>query len=172
MVRFGDPELLRPQHEVHGFSCGERSLDIWLCKHARSAGGTGSARTYVIVDATQQRVVGYHALTVAEIDHVEATASVAKGMPRYPIPAVLLARLAVDRSAQGQGLGSFLLRDAMARAAAAAEEVGIRALLVHALTPKARAFYLRHGLQPSPTDEMHLMIPIKGIRASMAAAGS
>jgi len=170
MPRFSDPEPLATQHLLGGFTSGDGALDSWLLKHARSASGVGSARTYVTTDADQARVVGYHALTVAEIAHDDATRRVARGMPRYPIPAVLLARLAVDRSVQGRGLGSFLLRDAMTRAAAAAETVGIRALLVHAASTEARAFYLYHGLEPSPTDEMHLMISIKGIHAAIGAA--
>jgi GNAT superfamily N-acetyltransferase len=171
MPRFRDPEPLASRHVLEGFSSGEPSLDAWLTKYARSAAGMGSARTYVVMDAEQQRVVGYHALTVAEIRHADATARVAKGMPRYPIPAVLLARLAVDESVQGHGIGAFLLRDAMTRAAAAAENVGIRALLAHAASADARDFYLHHGLEPSPTDELHLMISIKGIRASIDVAG-
>jgi GNAT superfamily N-acetyltransferase len=170
MPRFSDPEALASRHALEGFSSGEQGLDAWLAKHARSAAAVGSARTYVVTDAEQQRVVGYHALTVAEISHADATPGVARGMPRYPIPAVLLARLAVDRSVQGRGLGAFLLRDAMTRVAAAAEAVGIRALLVHAVSPEARSFYMRHGLEPSPTDELHLMISIKGIRAGMDTA--
>jgi len=171
MPRFSDPEPLAAHHALDRFSSGEHALDAWLTKHARSAAGVGSARTYVVTDAEQRgRVIGYHALTVAEISHADATPDVARRMPRHPIPAVLLARLAVDRSVQRRGLGAFLLRDAMMRAAAAAEAVGIRALLVHAASPAARAFYLRQGLAPSPTDDLHLMVSIKGIRAGMAAA--
>jgi GNAT superfamily N-acetyltransferase len=96
---------------------------------------------------------------------------VIKGMPRYPIPVVLLARLAVDRSVTGRGLGSWLLRDAMLRTLAAADTIGVRALLVHAIDEDARRFYLKHGLQPSPTDPLHLMILLKDIAASLRAAG-
>jgi GNAT superfamily N-acetyltransferase len=169
--RFGDPELLRPEHVLAGFRSGEASLDTWLRDRARAAAGAGSARTYVVVDAEQERVVGYHALTVASVEHRQATTRARKGMPRHPIPVVLLARLAVDASVQGRGIGAFLLRDAMTRTAAAAERFGIRALLVHALHDEARAFYLRQGLEPSPTDGLHLMILVKDIRAAIEAAG-
>jgi len=125
----------------------------------------------VVVDAEQERVVGYHALTVASVEHAEATPRTRRGMPRHPIPVVLLARLAVDESVQGRGVGSFLLRDAMTRTAAAAGRFGIRALLMHALHDEARAFYLRHGLEPSPTDDLHLMILVKDVRAAIEAAG-
>lgn len=170
MHRFSDPALLRPGDLITGLHCGEPSLDAWLCAHARGAAGAGSARTYVVTDAQQERVVGYHALTVGSVERAHATARVAKGMPRHPIPVVLLARLAVDVSVQGQGIGSFLLHDAMARAAGAAARFGIRALLVHALNDEARAFYLHHGLEPSPTDPLHLLVLVKDIRAALASA--
>lgn len=115
-------------------------------------------RTFVIEDAEQDRVVGYHALTAAQVEHEQATERVRQGMPRYPIPVILLARLAVDESVQGRGLGARLLADAMRRAVGAAERVGIRALLVHAIDEQARAFYERHGLTASPSDPQHLMI--------------
>jgi predicted N-acetyltransferase YhbS len=91
-------------------------------------------------------------------------------MPRYPIPVVLLARLAVDTTVTGRGLGAWLLRDAMSRTLIAAETIGVRAMLVHAIDNQARDFYLRHGLEPSPTDPLHLMILIKDIAAAVAAA--
>lgn len=169
MTRFSDAEPLGSEHVLDGFACGQPALDDWLLEHARAARGAGSARTFVVVDAEQKRVVGYHALTVAEIPHRAASVRLAKGMPRHPIPAVLLARLAVDRSVQGRGLGTLLLLDAMARTAAAAETVGIRALLVHALNAEARAFYLRHGLKPSPSDDLHLTLLVKDIRPTLEA---
>lgn len=168
MARFSDPELLGSGHVLDEFTCGEPSLDDWLCEHAHAAKGAGSARTYVICDAEQERVVGYHALTVTGIGHDDAGERLAKGMGRHPIPAVLLARLAVDRSVQGQGLGAFLLRDAMLRAVSAAEGLGIRALVVHALHAEARAFYLRFDFEPSPTDDLHLVKLIKDVRALLS----
>lgn len=93
-------------------------------------------------------------------------------MPQYPIPVVLLARLAVDRSVGGRGLGAWLLRDAMMRTLTAAETIGVRALLVHAIDEDARTFYRHHGLEPSPTDPLHPMILIKDIAAAVDAAKS
>lgn len=169
MPRFSGPEPLGPDHILKGFDCGAASLNVWLLEHARAAASAGSARTYVIVDAEQGRVVGYQAMAAASIDHEEATARVAKGMPRYSIPAVLLARLAVDTTVQGRGLGAWLLRDAMLRSVSASEELGIRAMLVRALDNSAREFYMRFGLEPSPTDEHNLQIIIKDIKAALAA---
>lgn len=170
MPRFSDPEPIRPDHVLEGFDSGAASLDRWLVDHAAAAGSIGSARTFVITDAEQQRVVGYHAITAASIEREDATERARKGMPRHPVPAVLLARLAVDRSVQGRGIGAWLLRDAMVRALAASGEVGIRVMLVHALDDSARAFYLRHGLEPSPTDPLNLQILIKDIRATVGAS--
>ena len=167
MPRFGDPEPLGADHVLSGFDCGAESLSAWLPKHARTAAGSGSARTYVIEDAAQGRVVAYHALCAASVSRQEASPRAGRGMPRHPIPAVLLARLAVDQSVQGHGLGAFLLRDAMSRTLAAAAELGIRVLLVHALDESARGFYLHHGFEPSCTDPMNLQLLVKDIEASL-----
>jgi GNAT superfamily N-acetyltransferase len=115
-------------------------------------------------------VVGYHALAGASIEHLDATHRAAKGMPRHQIPALLLARLAVDESVKGRGLGAFLLRDAMMRTLSVSEQVGIRLLLVHALNDDARPFYEHFGFEPSPTDPMNLQMIVKDIRASLEAA--
>jgi GNAT superfamily N-acetyltransferase len=169
--RFGDPEPLGPDHSLGKFDCGVGSLSFWLGEHARLAAAAGSARTYVVVDAEQRRVVGYHALCAASVSQREASPRARRGMPRQPIPAVLLARLAVDRSVQGRGLGAFLLRDAMARSLAAAAQLGVRVLLVHALDETARSFYLHHGFEPSRTDPMNLQLLVKDIRASLEGPG-
>ena len=152
---------------LDGFDCGVSSLGSWLLDHARTAAASGSARTFVLTDNELGRVVGYHALTVASVSRENAAERVTKGMPRHEIPAVLLARLAVDSAVQGRGLGAWLLRDAMLRTVAVSEEVGIRALLVHAIDDSARAFYTRFCFEPSPTDGNNLQIIIKDIKASL-----
>lgn len=167
MPRFGDPEPLGTDHDLGGFECGVDSLSTWLPKHAHTAAASGSARTYVVEDAEQERAVGYHALCAASVSRQRASPRASRGMPRHPIPAVLLARLAVDRSVQGNGLGAFLLRDAMARTLAAAAELGIRVMLVHALNESARDFYLHHGFEPSRTDPMNLQLLVKDIEATL-----
>jgi len=168
--RFLDPQPLGSEHRINGFDCGVGSLDIWLVKHARAAAGAGSARTYVVMDAEQERVVGYHALSLASIEHAGATGRARKGMPQHPIPAMLLARLAVDKTVQGKGIGAFLLRDAMSRALSVAEQAGMRLLLVHALNDEARAFYEHFGFEPSPSDAMNLQLLIKDIRLALDGA--
>jgi GNAT superfamily N-acetyltransferase len=165
--RFGDPEPLGPDHSLEAFDSGVGSLNTWLREHARGAATAGSARTYVLEDAEQGRVVSYHALCAASVSHRETSARVRRGMPRHSIPAVLLARLAVDRSVQGRGLGAFLLRDAMVRSLAVAAQVGVRVMLVHALDEGAQGFYLHHGFEPSPTDPMNLQLIVKDMQASL-----
>jgi len=165
-------ERLGSDHRLQGFDSGEPALDTWLLRHARSASAAGSAQTFVVVGRRQERVVGYYALTVASIEHADATERARKGMPAHPIPAVLLARLAIDLSAQGEGLGAWLLQDSMRRALAAAESMGIRVLLVHALRHSARSFYERFGFEPSPADPLNLQLLIKDIRKSFDAAQS
>lgn len=130
----------------------------------------GSARTYVVIDSEQERVVGYHALSVASIEHSEATDRARKGMPRNPIPAMLLARLAVDKTVQGRGIGALLLSDAMSRAVSVAEQAGIRLLLVHAVDDEARSFYEHFEFEVSPSDPMNLQLLIKDIRVALDEA--
>ncbi len=167
MGRFGDPEPLAATHVLEGFDCGVESVNVWLTEHARQAAASGSARTFVTVDREQERVVGYYALAAAAVAHEQATERAGKGQPRHPIPAVLLARLAVDASVQGRGLGAWLLQDAMRRALTASEAVGMRVLLVHALDDRARRFYERWGFEPSPTDPLNLQMLFKDIRRSL-----
>jgi GNAT superfamily N-acetyltransferase len=143
-----------------------------LVEHASGADAAGSARTYVVVDKREDRVVGYYALTVASLEREEATGRASRGMPRHPIPAMLLARLAVDESVQGQGVGATLLADAMQRTLLVAEETGIRLLLVHAVNEDARRFYLDYGFEPSPSDPMNLQLLVKDIRATIEAGVS
>jgi GNAT superfamily N-acetyltransferase len=171
LPRFLDPQPLSNEHRLNGFDSGVGSLDIWLIKHAQAAAGAGSARTYVVLDAEQDdRVIGYHAITVASIEHGEATERAQKGMPKHPIPAMLLARLAVDRTVQGKGIGAFLLKDAISRSLSVAEQAGIRLMLVHAINDQARTFYEHFGFEGSPTDPKNLQLLIKDIRLAFDAA--
>lgn len=122
----------------------------------------GSAQTYVATSG--DRVVGYYSLAVGAVTHAEAPVRVAKGLARHPIPVMLLARLAVEQSAKGRGLGAALLHDALARTLQAADIAGIRALLVHAKNDEARRFYEHFDFDPSPTDDYHLYLLIKELR--------
>lgn len=156
------PEPLAAEHRLDGFDCGKPSLDDWLVRHARQAQGSGSAKTFVVADAG--RVAGYFSLTVGQIDTLEAPERLRKGMGQYPIPVVLLARLAVSRHAQGRGLGVGLLQDAIRRALLVAEQAGIRALLTHPIDDDAARFYARFGFVRSPLHEQQMLLLLKDAR--------
>jgi len=163
-------------HKVTDFNCGEDSLDSWLKKYALTNQELGSSRTFVTCPQdAPQRVVGYYSLTFASVQHEDTPPAVREGMPKYPIPVMLLARLAVDidfrAPRQKTRLGSALLRNALIRTVRAAEEGGLRAMMVDALHEEARNFYLRFGFEPSPTHELQLFLPMARIRASLIAAG-
>ena len=149
-------------HIVETFDCGHQDLNRYLCRFALNNQMAGSAQTYVATSG--DRVVGYYSLAVGAVTHAEAPVRVAKGLARHPIPVMLLARLAVEQSAKGRGLGAALLHDALARTLQAADIAGIRALLVHAKNDEARRFYEHFDFDPSPTDDYHLYLLIKELR--------
>lgn len=156
------PEALGPQHQLEGFDCGKPALNDWLLRHARQAQGSGSAKTFVVADDTQ--VVGYFSLTVGQIDTLDAPERMRKGMGQYPLPVVILARLAIARAYQGRGLGVALLQDAIRRTLLIAEQAGIRALLTHPIDAEARRFYTRFGFIASPLREQQLLLLLKDAR--------
>lgn len=140
-------------------------LDDWLRRRARKNEDAGASRTFVVTRGN--RVVAYYCLAAGSIMHNEAPGAVRRNMPD-PIPVIVLGRLAVDLTEQRSGLGGALLRDAMTRVAGVSREVGIRAMLVHAISPAAAAFYVKHGFVPSPTSELTLTLPIGTIKRSLA----
>ena len=156
------PEPLGSHHRLDGFDCGKPSLNDWLLRHARHAQGSGSAKTFVVAD--DDRAAGYFSLTVGQIDTLEAPERVRRGMGQYPIPPIILARLAVDLDYQKRGLGFSLLQDAIRRAVAVAEHAGIRALLTHPLDTEAEAFYRRFGFEPIPDNARALILLLKDAR--------
>lgn len=164
-------EKLQRVHAVDPFTCGQPELDRFLTRYALQAQQSNSSQTYVGVSATDQ-VVGFYTLVVGEIRHADAPDRVAKGMPRFPIPLLVLARLAVHSDCQGQGLGAGLLLDALGRTLQVADIAGVRALAVHAKDDGAAAFYRHFGFTPSPTDPRHLFMVIKDIRAMANRRGT
>lgn len=156
------PELLAPRHKLEEFDCGKPVLNDWLVRHARQAQGAGSTKTFVAADEDQ--VLGYFSLTVGQIDTFEVPERMRKGMGHYPLPVVLLARLAVSTSAQGRGLGWGLLQDAIARTELISEQAGVRAMLTHPLDQEAAAFYTRFGFVPSPLRAQQLLLLLKDAR--------
>ena len=155
---------LNNSHDVEGFDCGKEPLDRFLKRHALVNQKASSSQTYVVCRGGG-RVVGYYALVVGAVEHEDAPGRVGKGLARHPVPVMLLARLAVDRSEQGQGLGKALLKDAILRTAQAADIAGMRALLVHAKDDEAKAWYEGFDFEPSPTDPLHLFLLMKDLRA-------
>ena len=155
-LELSPPEPLSALHTVNDFSCGEPVLDEWLKRRALANQANGASRTFVVVSG-DGRVVGYYALAAGAVAHADATGGVRRNMPD-PIPVLVLGRLAVDQSARGIKLGASLLKDAVVRATAVAENAGVRALLVHALHERARDFYLKYGFRPSPTDALTVML--------------
>ncbi len=160
------PILLTKNHAVTGFNCGKPPLDEFLAKYAMQNQASGGARTYVSL--RDNRVVGYYSLAPASVLPEDAPNRVMKGQVHYPVPVILMARFAVDKSEQGRGLGKALLRDALHRALQGAEAIGGRAFLVHAKDESARAFYEKFGMEPSPTYPLHLFLLFKDIRQSFA----
>ena len=155
-------EKLRREHAVESFTCGQAELDRFLVRHALQAQQSNSSQTYVALSGSE--VVGFYTLVVGQVEHIDAPPRVAKGMPRYPIPVLVLARLAVHTTMQARGLGSGLLLDAMSRTLQVADLAGVRALLVHSKDDKAADFYRHFGFERSPTDPHHLFRIIKDIR--------
>lgn len=156
------PEPLGSQHLLDGFDCGKSALNDWLLRHARQAQGSGSAKTFVVTDGN--RVAGYFSLTVGQVDTLEAPDRIRKGMGQYPIPVVILARLAVSTQYQGQGVGVGLLQDAIRRTLLIAEQAGIRAMLTHPIDEEAARFYTRFGFMASPLREKQLLLLLKDAR--------
>lgn len=168
-MTYARPAPLTHEHDRAGFCSGERELDEWLAEYAVGAQATDSVRVFVTTDG--QRVVGFYALAAAQLRPEDASERALKGEPKgRPMPAVLLARLAVDLAHQGKGLGWSLLQDAMLRANQAAAELGIRVMLVHAKHEQASRWYKRFGFEESVTDPLHLILLMKDLRALLSAA--
>lgn len=155
-------EPLSDAHILDAFDCGKHtSLTEWLKRYAHISQQAKSARTYVVHRAN--RVVGYYSLAASSVRREDASPRAAKYQPAYPIPVILLARLAVDRREQKRGIGPALLKDALQRCLRASKEIGARAVLVHAIDEEAKSFYRHFGFEDCAVDDLHLMLLIKDI---------
>jgi GNAT superfamily N-acetyltransferase len=168
-VTAGGPRLsavvkLNAAHELEAFDCGKEPLNRFLQRFALTNQRSGSSQTYVVCRG-ERGVAGYYSLAVGAVEPDDTPARVSKGLARHPVPVMLLARLAVDKSEQGRGLGGALLKDALLRTAQAADIAGIRALVVHAKDDEARAWYGRFDFEPGPTDPDQLFLLMKDLRA-------
>jgi GNAT superfamily N-acetyltransferase len=156
-------EPLSPLHSVDRFDCGEGALDTYLKKYALQSQAAGAARIYVVLLDAQ--VIGYYSLSAGSVEAAAASLRLVKGLARnQPVPIVLLGRLAVDRTQQGRGLGTLLLRDAVLRFLQAGEIIGARALLIHAKNDKLAQFYARYGFEPLATNPLHVALMFKDAR--------
>jgi GNAT superfamily N-acetyltransferase len=159
------PVLLTKDHDRNSFDCGVLALNDYLKKYALQNQKKHAARTYVATRGN--RIVGYYSLAYGSVSLEEAPQNVKSGLPRHPIPVILLARLAVDSAEHGRGLGAALLKDALLRTIQAAEIAGLRAMLVHAKDDSAKSFYEKFGFEPSPIDAYHLFLSLSDILSSL-----
>ncbi|EQD42656.1 GCN5-related N-acetyltransferase [mine drainage metagenome] len=155
-------EKLRREHLLDSFDCGKEELNDFIKRRAWNNQQANSAQTYVL--ARDLVLSGYYSLAAGAVTHEAATERVKKGLARHPIPVILLARLAVDRTLQGRGVGPALLKDALLRSASAADTIGARAVLVHAKDDAAKGFYEHFDFEPSPSDPYHLLLIMKDVK--------
>jgi GNAT superfamily N-acetyltransferase len=163
--RLQPPEPLAEHHDLGDFRSDEAPLGDWLKRRARANQVSGASRTYVVHE--EKRVVGYYALASGVVAVESAPGRFRRNMPE-PIPVVVLARLAVHGEWQGQGIGRGLFRDAASRVAQAAEVIGIRGIVVHAISEDAKKFYVALGFDPSPREPMMLMVTMGDVRAALS----
>jgi len=162
-VTWRPPEPLAAQHRLEGFDCAKPTQNHWLLHHARQAQTSGSARTFVVADE-ENRVSGFFSLTVGQVDTVEAPERIRAGMGRFPLPVIILARLAVSRQNHGRGLGVGMLQDAIRRTLVIAEQAGIRAILTHPIYEDAARFTTRFGFIASPLRQQQLLLLLTDAR--------
>lgn len=163
-------ERLGAGHELSEFRSDKDELDSWLRRHALAAQQMDTARTFLLVRASAGAsglVAGYFSLTMGSVLRAEAPAKLVRGLPAYPVGMVLLARLAVDRSEQGKGLGALLLAEALRKAVAAGEAAAARLVVVDAIDDEAAKFYTHHGFIAAPGHSLRLYRRMKDIRASL-----
>lgn len=158
-------EELGPDHDRSAFACGHPSLDEFLRQYASQNQKTGISRTFVAVKSGERAVRGYYSLAAGSVSLESLTEAQRKHLPRYPVPVAHLGRLAVDVSVQGQGLGAFLLMDALERVDRANRSLGIHAVEVVAIDDAARRFYVKYGFTELRDDPHHLLISMKKVRA-------
>lgn len=158
------PAPISDTHDLDAFDSGEESLDHWLKERARKSEGDYAARTYVVCEG--DTVIGYYCLASGAVARASAAKPMQRNMPD-PVPVMILGRLAIDKHHQGQGIGQALLKDAILRTLAVSEQVGVVALLAHALHEQAKRFYLRYEFLESPLDPLTVMLPLKKVRQDL-----
>lgn len=165
--KLGPPVLLSEHHQLDGFVCEEPALADWLKRRALKNQFEGASRTFVVCDGAD--VIGYYALAAGAVSHVAAQGGVRRNMPD-PVPVMVLGRLAVHVDWASQGIGRGLLKDAVLRTLRVARDAGIRAILCHAISGKAKQFYLKHGFVESPIDELTVMLNVAKLPPEFSAS--
>lgn len=160
------PRPIEATDNTTDFDSGEESLDRYLAGRALTNHLADLGRCYVCIDGDTGKVLGYYTLSAVAVEHADQPGRVRRNAPA-PVPAVLMGRLAIDTKAQGSGLGKFLVRDAILSTLAAADRIGVRVLLVHALHEQATTFYEKLGFKRSPTDPLHLYLLLADARKSL-----
>ena len=169
MTARGREVVVVPLHRGHTraqFDCGNADLNEWLMKYSTQSARRGTAQTFVATQNNQPEVLGYYSAVVASVEREQAANLAGLGQTRYSIPAVLIARLAVDRRAQGQGVGALLLAHSLDSALQVSERVGVQAVIVDALSDQAASFYRRWGFQSFPSDGLRLFVPLSTLRSA------
>jgi GNAT superfamily N-acetyltransferase len=156
-------EKLASGHDRAAFDCGKQPLNDFIQKYAGQNRRLGVSQTYVAIRPGSNRVEGYYAISSGAVLFATLPDETRKGLPRYPVPVAHIGRLAVEKTAQGKGLGRVLLLDAMERILRAADFIGIHAIEVWAKDDEAKRFYLKYGFVPLLDDPFHLYISIKTI---------
>lgn len=165
----GPAEPLTADHRRQEFTCRSEALTTWFRSHALRAQQADTSRVYVVRRLVDDLVVGFYALAGGSVRREQATTRALRGAGRYDeVPAIILTRLAVDQAEEGHGLGRALLRDAFHRVLQASEVVGIRVLLIHAESERARDWYRKIArFEPSPVDDLQLMLLMKDLRLAV-----
>lgn len=163
------PEPLADHHDVSGFSCRSTEQTDWLRRHARQSASAGTTKVFVVTETGRSAVVAYYGWCMAQLSTTDAPQRLRKGAGRYPQPIALLARLGVDIEHERHGLGAALLQDVFARLLELSDDIGCRGLLVHSESDEARDFYMHlvPEFEPSPTDDLHLVLLMKDIRRAL-----
>jgi len=167
--RYQPPELLAADHDLTRFECRSREQTDWLRRYARQSADSGATRVFVVTDDAGRLVVAYYAWCMAQLAAAATPERLRKGAGRYPQPLALLARLGADSRHEGRGLGAALLQDVFSRLAELSSDIGCRGLLAHAESAEAKKFYLHlvPEFEPSPSDELHLVLLLKDIRKTL-----
>ncbi len=160
--KISKPAALKPGHNVDNFDCGSDLINSWLKDRAKKASESDTAKTFVVCRGTK-RVIGFYALAAGSVERATAPRPLKQNMPD-PVPVIILAMFGVDKAESGKGLGADLLNDALRRALLVAQNIGARAVLVHALDARAAKYYRDHNFRPFDEKEQTFYVTMRELR--------